>query len=134
MKRTLIIAFISLFASVIIIVIMLMLPKTEPRKAVTVTTASGDIASQYKSFEDIMENQQDFTDGMPDVIMGEDTVVASCPEDNKVYYFCGSKNGEIFHTLNCSAIKNIKAENKLYFSTKEECINNGYKPCSRCNP
>ncbi len=47
---------------------------------------------------------------------------------------CGNKNSKVFHKLSCSSVKNMKEENKQYFETEKEFLNNGYKPCKMCNP
>ncbi len=47
---------------------------------------------------------------------------------------CGNKNSKVFHKLSCKSVKNMKEENKKYFSTREEFIKNNYSPCQMCNP
>lgn len=55
-------------------------------------------------------------------------------QPSKEYKFVSSKLSKIFHTLSCPIAKNIKEENKIYYSTTEEAISAGKKPCKKCNP
>ena len=74
--------------------------------------------------------------GLPDIIDG-DTVIAgevSIPDKSNSATYCANKNSKVFHNLECSSVKSIKEENILYFTEREECINNGYTPCKKCNP
>lgn len=48
--------------------------------------------------------------------------------------YCGNKNSKKFHKISCSALKNTKQENKIYFKTRNEYIQKGYTPCKICNP
>lgn len=44
-------------------------------------------------------------------------------------------SGKKFHMPECSAISNIKVENKeRYDGNREELISQGYEPCGKCNP
>jgi len=48
--------------------------------------------------------------------------------------YVASINSEVFHKLDCSYVKRIKEENKIYFDTCEDARNSGRRPCLRCNP
>jgi len=48
--------------------------------------------------------------------------------------FVGSIKSDVFHYLNCSYVKKIKAANKIYFSSYDEAVSKGYKPCKICKP
>ena len=48
--------------------------------------------------------------------------------------FVGSKNSNVFHVLGCRYVKNIKESNKVYFSSYDDAISKGYRPCKVCNP
>lgn len=104
-----------------------------PTPDVEIFTPKGKLTSGYATFE---EFSNDITttdsDGMPNYINANDTAIDS--GDSKSYSYCGNKNSKIYHRLSCSSIEKTKEDNKVYFSTKEECDNNGYKPCSRCKP
>ncbi|MFP4402804.1 MAG: hypothetical protein ACOC3X_01630 [Nanoarchaeota archaeon] len=40
-----------------------------------------------------------------------------------------SKTGKKVHKETCAFAKNIMPKNKIYFKTKEQAYNKGYKPC-----
>jgi len=68
----------------------------------------------------------------PIVQNSETKVTAPIPvvESKKVYV--GSKNGTKYHLPWCSGAKNIKEENKVWFSSKEEAESQGYTTASNC--
>ena len=132
MKKTFIyIALIAVLCSVLVIVLS-KLPKTEEREAIIITNASGETASKYQDFDDIIKNQDNENNGMPNVISGSEISVAD-DGDYNLYTYCGNKNSKIYHKLSCSAANKTKEENKVYFKTLEECQNAGYRPCKICS-
>jgi len=48
--------------------------------------------------------------------------------------YAASKSGKVFHKPDCIWIKRIKPENLIYYSSRDEAINSGKKPCKQCNP
>jgi methylphosphotriester-DNA--protein-cysteine methyltransferase len=48
--------------------------------------------------------------------------------------FVASKNSRVFHKPECSSAKRILEENLVVYSSREEAINSGKRPCKRCNP
>lgn len=60
-----------------------------------------------------------------------DLLKASAQEDCE---FVGSKNTKVFHTLECGLGKKIKPENKKEFETRDEAMEEGYRPCKVCKP
>ncbi len=46
--------------------------------------------------------------------------------------YVASKTGKAYHLPWCSGARRIKDENKIWFNTKEEAENAGYKPASNC--
>jgi hypothetical protein len=50
------------------------------------------------------------------------------------YKYIASKNSNIFHKPDCIWVKRIKPENLVYYSSRDEAINAGKKPCKQCNP
>lgn len=50
------------------------------------------------------------------------------------YKYVASKNSKVFHKPECSSAKRIIQENLIGYSTREEAINAGKKPCKQCNP
>ena len=132
MKKTFIyIALIAILSSVLVLVLS-KFPKTDEREAIVITNASGETASKYQDFNDIIKNQDNESNGMPNVISGSEISVAD-DGDYNLYTYCGNKNSKIYHKLSCSAANKTKEENKVYFKTLEECQNAGYRPCKICS-
>ena len=52
--------------------------------------------------------------------------------DNAPYI--ANKNTKKFHMADCPSVKEMKDSNKVPFATKDEALEEGYKPCKRCNP
>jgi hypothetical protein len=50
------------------------------------------------------------------------------------YEYVASKNSNVFHKPDCNWVKKIKPENLVRYSSRDEAINAGKKPCGRCNP
>jgi hypothetical protein len=50
------------------------------------------------------------------------------------YKYVASKNGDVFHTPNCRSAKRILPENMVGYSSREEAVNAGKKPCKLCRP
>ena len=48
--------------------------------------------------------------------------------------YIASTNSDKFHNPGCRAAKKINGENAIYFSSREEAVNNGYSPCGICKP
>jgi hypothetical protein len=46
--------------------------------------------------------------------------------------YVGSRNGTKYHLPWCAGAKQIKEENKVFFSSKEEAEKSGYTPASNC--
>lgn len=72
---------------------------------------------------------------MPDEISVDSTVPAK-PRHNETAAtaYIGNSNSKKFHTPDCSSAKKLKDENKVSFKTRDEAVNEGYKPCGRCKP
>lgn len=49
--------------------------------------------------------------------------------------YVGNLNSHIFHYPTCGSVTNMKDSNKIYFySSRDEIIKSGYKPCQNCRP
>ena len=46
--------------------------------------------------------------------------------------YAGNKKLKIYGTLACKSGKRMKLVNRLFFTSKEEAINTGYRPCGHC--
>ena len=49
-------------------------------------------------------------------------------------YYIGNSKSKVFHRPNCRHARRIKPEYRVIFSTREEAINAGYRPCKVCKP
>lgn len=50
----------------------------------------------------------------------------------KEYSYVGNLNSHVFHTTDCSSLP--AEENRIYFTSREEAVTNGYTACGRCKP
>lgn len=62
-------------------------------------------------------------------VAGEVTVAAAAPQGTKL--FVASVNSSLFHHKDCSSANQIKEENKVWFTSREEAEKAGYGP-SKC--
>lgn len=92
-----------------------------PKEDIKINLPTDDTVNGYRN-EDYESD-----DLIPKDDVGVDT------ETNSISY-CGNKNSKIFHKSSCASVKKTKESNKIFFTSKEEYLNNGYKPCQSCNP
>lgn len=50
------------------------------------------------------------------------------------YKYVASKNSKVFHKPSCPWAERIKPENLIGYSSRDEAIKAGKRPCKRCNP
>jgi len=50
----------------------------------------------------------------------------------KIIYFGGNKKLNIYGTLRCTSGKRMKKENRMFFVSEKEALQNGYRPCGHC--
>jgi methylphosphotriester-DNA--protein-cysteine methyltransferase len=48
--------------------------------------------------------------------------------------FGGNRRLKIYGTLSCASGKRMKRENRVFFCSEAEAIENGYRPCGKCMP
>ena len=46
--------------------------------------------------------------------------------------FGGNRKLKIFGTLSCSSGKRMKRENRVFFQSEQEALQNNYRPCGHC--
>ncbi|HEX2627796.1 MAG TPA: Ada metal-binding domain-containing protein [Chitinophagaceae bacterium] len=51
-----------------------------------------------------------------------------------VIKMAGYRPGKIYGTLSCASGKRMKIENRVFFSSEQEAIDKGYRPCGHCLP
>ena len=44
----------------------------------------------------------------------------------------GNRKLKIYGTLRCNSGKKMKSDNRVFFSTENEAIQNGFRPCGHC--
>ncbi len=59
-------------------------------------------------------------------------VARSVGKNNSEKLYVASKSGTKYHYPWCAGAVNIKEENKIWFSSKEEAEKSGYSPASNC--
>ena len=67
---------------------------------------------------------------MPDTAPPE----RSLPPTDKESVYIGNKNSHVFHRKTCASVKDMNEKNKKEFYSRDEAIEDGYKPCNRCKP
>ena len=50
------------------------------------------------------------------------------------YQYVGSRNSRVFHKYDCSSVKRIKVKNFVGYSSRDEAVKAGKRPCKRCSP
>ena len=48
--------------------------------------------------------------------------------------FIGNANSYKFHKPECSSVDQMNESNKVFITTREDAIEDGYESCQRCNP
>jgi methylphosphotriester-DNA--protein-cysteine methyltransferase len=46
----------------------------------------------------------------------------------------GNRNLKIYGLVRCKSGKRMKRENRVFFTDRNEAIDNGYRPCGSCMP
>jgi methylphosphotriester-DNA--protein-cysteine methyltransferase len=46
--------------------------------------------------------------------------------------FGGNKKLKIYGMLHCPSGKRMKRENRVFFSTEDDALQNGFRPCGHC--
>jgi micrococcal nuclease len=60
------------------------------------------------------------------------TTTQAQPEPQGQYV--GSIKSDVFHYPDCFYVDRIKPENIIWFSSREDAIAHGYRPCKKCCP
>lgn len=48
--------------------------------------------------------------------------------------YVGNSNTGKFHHASCSSVDKMSEGNKVFFSSRDDAVSQGYVPCKRCNP
>ena len=72
--------------------------------------------------------------GPPDIIQTPSQIGVAEDTEPGGYKYAASKNSDVFHYSWCNYVSKIKPSNLVHFSTREEAIASGRRPCKRCKP
>ena len=113
---------------------IVVLPDQETKKTVNgykVADEEGSSSSVVSSSEVLSsENRYDTIVSKPSESHSQEAVSS----ENIIISYVGSKNTKKFHASNCRYASKIKEENAIKFLTPSEATEQGYVPCSVCNP
>jgi hypothetical protein len=56
------------------------------------------------------------------------------PRPPAQFRFVGSRSSNVFHRIDCPHAARISPENRVYFETAQEALDQGRRPCKTCNP
>ena len=56
------------------------------------------------------------------------------PSQTTAHNYIGNSNTKVFHRPTCRYVSQISPDHIVYFSTREEAISAGYRPCKVCKP
>jgi DNA-entry nuclease len=67
---------------------------------------------------------------------GDNTENVSRSVPDKTYSYIGNRNSHVFHYPYCDSVSDMKEKNKVYFedATRDEVMEQGFRPCQRCKP
>ncbi|MGV8964020.1 MAG: Ada metal-binding domain-containing protein [Candidatus Saccharimonadaceae bacterium] len=51
---------------------------------------------------------------------------------NKNIRFGGNKEKKVYGLLSCASGQRLKKENRVFFTSKQEALQNNYRPCGHC--
>ena len=80
--------------------------------------------------EEVNTGEAVWTWGAPIEDEPEDVI----PDETGEAPYIGNKNSKKLHYADCSSVDKMKDKNKVEFYSRDEAINQGYKPCGNCNP
>ena len=67
-----------------------------------------------------------------DTVRGNNQPLKTTPEQKQDNVYIGNKNSLKFHRSDCKSLPYEK--NRVYFRTRDEAVEKGYSPCSKCQP
>ncbi len=109
---------------------------TESKKEkVQINMPTDNTVNGYRNKNSNKNNMPDVIDGIevfPDNASNETDNNSSADEKNIIY--CGNKNSKKFHKSTCGSLINTKEENKVYLSSKQAFLDEGYVKCKLCKP
>ena len=109
--------------------------KETSKSSIEILGADGTPAKEYTSADEVIaDSYVGENNDMPNYIDGSDTALADGNQVSVSVAYFGNKNSKIFHKSNCSSAQKTKEENRVYLSSREEFVADGFSPCKICNP
>lgn len=103
---------------------------TESHTQVSINLPTDDTVNGYR--------EEDPASVMPNTIAAEDVKPGiseqGATNPNISAEYIGNSNSRVFHKSGCGSANTMKAENKVFFKSREDAISTGYSPCKRCKP
>lgn len=78
--------------------------------------------------DDVQSGEESVSVDMADSAYAE----TSADVSEKKSSYIGNSNSHKFHDPSCSYLP--AEQNRVYFSTRDEAVNDGYAPCKKCDP
>jgi len=108
---------------------------TPANNKIIVNYPADDSVNGYRKPDNEIVSAVNDPNYMPDIISGDEIeIVDGTDNEGKNAAYVGNKNSKKFHDATCGSAVNTKEENKVYFDSRQAFIDNGFSPCSRCNP
>ncbi len=107
----------------------------QPGVIIDYSDGSNKVDENYKAASDTGKTtfslEEFATSGMTD--NAED---GSRSMTESTYSYIGNRNSHVFHYPDCDSVSDMKEKNKVYFedATRDEVIEQGFRPCGRCKP
>ena len=64
----------------------------------------------------------------------KEPIKAAAKPETTEYEYVASKNSKVFHKAECEWAKKIKPENLTGYSSRDEAVRAGKRPCKQCKP
>ena len=80
------------------------------------------------------QNKNSLQPGAEESVLGNSDAAKKNILEEKEKMFVGSKNSEVYHEPDCPYAKKILEKNKVWFSSKKDAENRGYRGGKCCNP
>ena len=55
-------------------------------------------------------------------------------QEKKEYSYVANSNSGIFHHSSCSYVGRMSPSNKVAYDSRDDAIDDGYRPCKKCRP
>lgn len=131
-RKKLLLPFFSLILgfSLIIIAVSTLPPANKPNSSPTKTSTSTTVQTNSATEKPEKTSTTITNDSSTSSNLPKQT---NAPNKNMDYYV-GNLDDHLFHEPNCREAKKLTAGNRIYFDTRDEAIDAGYRACKICRP